>query len=158
MNPNQEKQPDLNKYVKYLINDLEEITKTSPKQAYIENPPGFEDQEYIVELALSPFRTFEEYTGIQQEAFPNIFDINMETCHQINQAILKVYKWLRLEITDLPKNLPADVLYNALRFNWDLEVQYLPSSGMDVDLCTGSEEICIYGKYCEVCYNDKIMD
>jgi len=82
----------------------------------------------------------------------------METCHQINQAILKVYEWLRLEITDLPKNLPADVLYDALRFNWDLEVQYLPSSGMEVDLCTGSHGICVYGEYCEVCNNNEIID
>jgi hypothetical protein len=158
MKAKNEKQQNLDKYVKYLISDLEELTKAPPKQSYIETPPGFEDQEDIVELALSPFRTIEEFTGIPEESFPCVLKISMEDCDKINQAILKVYDWLRLEITDLPKNIPADVLYEALRFHWDLAVQYLPSSGMDVDLCSGSQDECMYGEYCEVCINDDIID
>lgn len=146
------------KYVSYLIQDLEEVSKQEPITDYYETPPGYEEHEDIVELALSPFKSIEEFTGIPEEAFPDVFDISMDMIERLNEAIFKVYQWLHLELVDQPKDITADVLYHALRFNWDMKVQYLPSTGMDVEFCTGEMEDCIYGEFCDYCnteFSDK---
>ena len=44
------------------------------------------------------------------------------------------------------------MLYFALSSNWDYQVQYLPQSGFDMELCDFNTELCIYGEYCD-CYD-----
>ena len=44
--------------------------------------------------------------------------------------------------------MPPEILYEVLTTNWHHQVQYLPSSGMDLELCTGDPMTCPYGEYC----------
>ncbi len=136
-------------YIKQLIEDLEECAKNPPVPSYIEVPPQLEGNPEIAELALVPFKSIEELTGIKEQAFPDLLQLTVDQCRQVNEAIFKVYDTLRLELIDKPEEIPADVLYEALTFNWDYPVQYLPSDGMELELCTGDPEDCPYGEYCD---------
>ena len=63
----------MDKYIQQLIEDLENAAKNPPAPAYIEPPPHLEEEPAIAELALVPFKTIEELSGIKQEAFPESF-------------------------------------------------------------------------------------
>ncbi len=140
-------------YINHLIDDLEEVAKNPPAAPYIEPPPHLEDDPVTSELALSPFVTIEELTGIKQEVFPEIIDLEGDQWEQVNEAIFKVFESLFIELVDAPRDIPPDALYEVLTTNWHHLVQYLPSSGMDLELCTGDPMSCPYGEFCS-CGND----
>jgi len=139
----------MQKYIDQLIEDLEEAAQNPPKASFIEPPPHIEDDPVISELALVPFQTIEELTGIKQEVFPEMIDLEGGQWEQINTAIFKVFDSLNIELVDAPSGIPPEWLYEVLTTNWQHEVQYLPSSGMDLELCTGDPMTCPYGEYCE---------
>lgn len=136
-------------YIKQLIEDLLEAAKNPPPKPYIEKPPHLADHPDIAELALAPFQTIEELTGIKQEAFPEMDDLQGDQWQRVNKAIFKVFKSLYIELIDMPPDIPPDCLYEVLTTNWQAEVQYLPSSGMDFELCTNDPMTCPYGDYCD---------
>jgi hypothetical protein len=103
----------------------------------------------IAELALVPFKTIEELTGIKQEVFPEMDDLQGDQWVRVNEAIFKVFESLQIELVDAPPGIPPEWLYEVLTTNWQAEVQYLPSSGMDLELCTGNPMTCPYGDYCD---------
>lgn len=141
----------MQKYIDQLIEDLASIAANPPDAPWIEIPPHLEHDSAIAELALVPFKPISEWTGIDQEAFPLMFDLTTRQCRKLNEAIFRVFASLNLSLVDLPKDIPQDELYDVLSSNWDHPVQYLPSSGMDVELCTSDPQTCPYGDYCDYC-------
>ncbi|MDD4426165.1 MAG: hypothetical protein PHS40_09595 [Mariniphaga sp.] len=141
----------MEKYIQQLIEDLQAVAKNPPKPSYIEPPPYLEDDSVISELALVPFKTIEELTGIKQEVFPEINDLQGDQWERVNQAIFKIFESLNIELIDAPPEMPPEWLYEVLTTNWQHPVQYLPSSGMDLELCTGDPMTCPYGDYCDCC-------
>jgi hypothetical protein len=139
----------MEKYIQQLIEDLEEVAKNPPKPYYIEPPPHLEDDDVISELALVPFKTIEELTGIKQEVFPESIYLKGDQWQRVNDAIFKVLESLHIELVDAPPGIPPEGLYEVLTTNWQHPVQYLPSSGMDLELCTGDPMTCPYGNYCD---------
>lgn len=138
----------MQKYINQLIEDLEEVAKNPPKPFYLEPPPHIEDDPVISELALVPFQTIEELTGIKQEVFPEIIQLRGGQWERVNEAIFKVFESLNIELVDAPAGIAPEWLYEVLTTNWQHPVQYLPSSGMDLELCTGDPMTCPYGEYC----------
>ncbi len=138
----------MQKYVDQLVSDLEEFAKNPPKPSYYEIPPHMEQVPDLAELAQVPYKTLEELTGIQMEAFPAMYQLSVEQCIQLNKAIFKVYESLYLELVDKPDDIPDEWLYDVLSTNWDIYVQYLPRTGMDVELCSGDPMTCPYGDNC----------
>lgn len=139
----------MQKYIKQLVEDLEEAAKNPPKPFYIEPPPHIEDDPVISELALVPYQTIEELTGIKQEVFPEIIQLRGGQWERVNEAIFKVFESLNIELVDAPPGIAPEWLYEVLTTNWQHPVQYLPSSGMDLELCTGNPMTCPYGEYCD---------
>ncbi len=139
----------MQRYIDQLIEDLEHAAQTPPAPHYFEVPPHLEELPDVAELALAPYKTIEELSGIQQEFFPSFLKLNDKQCIAINIAIFKVFDSLRIELVDAPDDLPPEILYDALTSNWNYPVQYLPSTGMDLELCTGDPEDCPYGDYCD---------
>lgn len=139
----------MEQYIRQLIEDLLAVAKNPPKPAWIEPPPHIEEDPVMAELALVPFQTIEELTGIKQEAFPEMDDLQGDQWKRVNEAILKVFDSLFIELVDAPPDIPPEWLYEVLTTNWQVEVQYLPSSGMDLELCTGNPMTCPYGDYCD---------
>jgi len=138
----------MQKYINQLIEDLEEVAKNPPTPSYIEPPPHLEEDEVISELALVPFKTIEELTGIKQEIFPEIIHLQGDQWQRVNDAIFKVFESLHIELVDAPPGIPPEWLYDVLTTNWHHPVQYLPSSGMDLELCTGDPMTCPYSEFC----------
>lgn len=141
----------MQKYIDQLVQDLELIASQQPQEAYIEIPPQMEDTPDIGELALVPFKPISEWAGLKAEMFPEMWQLDYDQCAQINKAVFKVYKNLKLDLIDKPDDIPEDWLYDVLSSEWDHYVQYLPASGMDLELCSGSWETCCYVEFCNYC-------
>ncbi len=138
----------MNRYIKQLIEDLNRVAGDPPQKPHIEPPPHLEDDPVIAELALVPFKPIEEWTGIKKEVFPDMIYLNGDQCQQLNEAILRVFGSLNLSLDTVPSDIPPEILYEVLISNWDYPVQYLPSSGMDVEFCSGNPDTCPWGPYC----------
>jgi len=138
----------MQKYINQLVEDLEQIAKKPPAPFYIEPPAHMEEEPEIAELALVPYKTIEELTNIKMEAFPEGYRLTANLCNKVNKAIYKVFESLCIELVDAPPDIPPEILYDVLVSNWQHPVQYLPSSGMDLELCTGDPMTCAYGEYC----------
>lgn len=139
----------MQKYIDQLVEDLNLAAKNPPPEPYIEVPPNLENSPDIAELAMSPFKTIEEITGINEEAFPPMPDLHAEQCRQVNEAIFELFESLKIELIDVPEAIPPEWLYDVLTTNWQYQVQYLPSSGFDLEFCTGDPMNCPYGEYCD---------
>ena len=144
----------MQRYVEQLIEDIERVAKNPPTPAYTEAPPGFEDKPDIVELALVKFKPLSEWTGIDLMYFPDLIKLTGTQMQMINKAIFKLFESMNIELVDVPDDIPPEILYGILRGSWDTPVQYLPTSGFDLELCTGEEKTCPYGEYCEYCFGD----
>lgn len=138
----------MDRYIQQLVEDLEAAAQNPPKPSYIEVPPGHDEQPLIAELALMPFKTIEQLTGIKQEAFPNFNDLHGRHWRAVLDAIYKVFNSLQIKLIDAPKGMPKEWLYEAITSNWQYEVQHLPQAGMDLELCTGDPMTCPYGMFC----------
>jgi hypothetical protein len=136
-------------YLTQLLEDLAQAAANPPVAAYIEPPPHLEANPVIAELALVPFKPISEWTGIDREAFPPGWKLTPAQMKKVNNAIFRVFEALQIELIDAPDNLPPEFLYDVLTDAWDQPVQYLPSSGMDLELCTGDPFTCPYGEYCD---------
>ncbi|HDR51547.1 MAG TPA: hypothetical protein ENN90_07995 [Mariniphaga anaerophila] len=79
-------------YIRQLIEDLLAVAKNPPKPTWIEPPPHLEEDPVISELALVPFQTIEELTGIKQEAFPLMDQLQGDQWERVNEAIFKVFE------------------------------------------------------------------
>jgi hypothetical protein len=135
-------------YINGLIADLEAAAADSPAPAWIEIPPHMEPAPYAAELAMVPFKPISEWTGIERKVFPEMYLLTARQCEELNQAIFKVLDSIRVEIVDIPDEIPPERLYDAITWSWDDPVQYLPSSGFDLELCTGDLQTCPYGELC----------
>lgn len=140
---------NLQLYISQLVEDLEKAAKNPPTQAYIEPPPHLEEMPDVAELALVPYKTIEELTGIDAHSFPLMPDLTGDQTEMVNKAIFKIFESLHIELIDIPENITKEWLYDVLTTNWDEPVQYLPSSGFDLELCTGNWKTCPYGEYCD---------
>jgi hypothetical protein len=138
----------MDRYIQHLIEDLKTAAQNPPKPSYFENLPVFEDDLSMAELAMVPFKTIEELTGIKKEAFPNFDELHGRNWKALLDAIFEVFNSLKFKLIDVPKGMPKEWLYEAITSNWDCKVQYLPHSGMDIELCTGDPISCPYGIYC----------
>ena len=139
----------MERYIQQLIQDLLEVANTEPLAAYIEPPPHLENKRDIAELALVPFKSIEELTGISSEAFPHMNDLTGGQCQAVNAAIFKVFDTFHIELVDQPEDIPPEWLYDVLTTNWDYPVQYLPETGFDLELCSGNPATCEYGEFCD---------
>lgn len=136
------------RYVEQLIGDIQtsamKFLKPMPIPATDEER-GAEDTR---QLATNPFVTLQELTGIEAWLFPDHTDMDGLQTRKVLRAMIHLLDACRLKI-DFPPDAPHEIKYEALREAWDIdEVQYLPLSGMDFDLCTGDPMTCPYGEYC----------
>ena len=138
----------MERYIQQLIEDLEKVAKNPPIPAYIEPPPHLDELPDVAELALVPFKPISEWTGIEAINFPLMPDLTGDQTEMVNKAIFKVFESLNIDLIDVPDEIPREWLYDVLTTNWDELVQYLPSSGYDLELCTGDPMTCPYGEYC----------
>jgi hypothetical protein len=139
----------MQKYLSQLLADLEAAAANPPAPVWIEIPPHMETLPEAAELALVPFKPISEWTGIDQNVFPAMYNFSADQCEELNRAIFKVLESIRVEIVDLPENIPPERLYDVITWCWDDPVQYLPSTGYDLELCTGNPDTCPYGDLCD---------
>ncbi len=143
----------MERYVQQLIEDLEHVASNPPAHPYVESPPHLNGNIEIAELALTPYKPISEWTGISREEFPCILQLSIDQANKINLAIFKVFASLNIELIDAPDDLPPDMLYEAITFNWDMLIQFLPNAGYDLELCSHDADFCLYGEFCD-CYID----
>jgi hypothetical protein len=138
----------MQRYVEQLIGDIR--ASAAKFLQPILTPSTDEDRsaEDIRQLATNPFVTLQKLTGIKATQFPQHIVMDGLQTRKVLRAMLHLLDACRLKI-DFPPDAPHETKYEALREAWDVdEVQYLPLSGMDFDLCTGNPMTCPYGEYC----------
>lgn len=139
----------MERYIQQLIEDLEHVADNPPVIPYIEPPPHLEDIPDIAELALVPFKRISEWTELDPDIFPDFDRLTVPQCTKVTEAIFKVFNTYRIEVIDIPKDIPPEYLYEVLSTSFDHYVQYLPSSGFDLELCTGDPHTCPYMSGCD---------
>ena len=139
----------MQKYLTQLLEDLEAAANNPPQATYIEIPPHLESLPDAAELALVPFKPISEWTGIDQKVFPEMIQLSANQMEKLNQAIFRVLESIHVEIIDLPEEIPPERLYDVITWCWDEPVQYLPSTGFDLELCIGDPQTCPYGELCD---------
>lgn len=144
----------MQRYVEQLIEDLEALAKNPPATPYLEVPENMETIPDAAELALVSYKTMEDWTRFDASNFPEMIQLEILQIKKLNAAIFSVFESLFIEIIDIPDEMPEEWLYEVLRSEWDNTlVQYLPSSGMDLEFCTNNWKTCPYGEYCD-CYDE----
>jgi hypothetical protein len=138
----------MERYIQQLMRDLKEVSESPKVKPYIEAPPHMEATPYLAELALTQYQTIEELTGIERIAFPEIWQLTGDQIKMLNKAIMELFLSFNIEIADMPEDIPPEMLYDVITDNWDMPVQYLPSSGFDLEYCTRDPHTCPYGEYC----------
>lgn len=108
-------------------------------------------------MALVPYKTIEELSGIEQISFPHSFRLSDKQISLILTAIFKVLDNLQIELVDKPSDIPNEILYDVIVENWHDYAQYLPSSGFDWEICTGDPDACPYIGFCN-CDEDFLED
>lgn len=139
----------MQKYLSQLLSDLKVAAANPPEPVWIEIPPHMETVPEAAELALVPFKPISEWTGIDANVFPAMYNFTANQCAELNKAIFKVLESIHVEIIDLPDDIPPERLYDVITWCWDDLVQYLPSSGYDLELCAGDPMTCPYGELCD---------
>ena len=145
-------------YLNQLLADLEAAAANPPVPTWLEIPPHLETLPEAAELAQVPFKPISEWTGIDRNVFPAIYNFSANQCEELNRAIFKVLESIRVEIVDLPDDIPPERLYDAITWCWDDPVQYLPSTGYDLQLCTGNPDTCPYGELCDCGIGEENQD
>lgn len=149
----------MEKYIKQLIEDIDEAINNPPTPDYYEVPPSLEKQPEIAELAITPYKRLSELSGILVEAFPPSVDYpHMDLMRIVLEKIFKLFEAYHIDLIDIPEDIPDEMLYDAIALNWDIYIQYLPSSGFDLQLCTGDPQTCLYGEYCDCCEEEEDVD
>lgn len=138
----------MERYIQQLIEDLDNVACHPPKTPYVEVPPHLDEYPEIAQLAMVPFKPISKWTGIDQEVFPDFDELQGDQWKRVNEAIFRVFESLKILLIDAPPDIPPEWLYDVLTTNWDHPVQYLPSTGMDLELCTGNFMTCPYGDFC----------
>ncbi len=148
----------MQRYVDQIIGDLDELAKNPPATTYVEIPENMKAIPFAAELALVPFKTMEDWTGFKAINFPEMIQLEISQIEKLKTAIFSVFESLFIEIIDIPDEIPKEWLYEVLISEWDYTfVQYLPSSGMELEYCTGDWKTCPYGEYCD-CYDEVAED
>lgn len=68
-------------YLSQLLDDLAAAAKNPPAAHYYDAPPHLEEDRQLSELAMVPYRTIEQLSGIKQEMFPLMTDLNADQLH-----------------------------------------------------------------------------
>lgn len=144
----------MHSYLLHLLADIEALIKNPPMGPYIEVPPHLEEMPEVAELALAPFTTLEEITGISLESIPPFFEFTEEEWPLLAGAFKNLLQALNIAIVDLPENYPDDAYIDLIQCHWDEQIQYLPLAGYDMECCTGDNETCPYGDNCMICGPD----
>ncbi len=142
-------------YIKQLITILEKVADNTPSKPYIETPPNIDRK--ASERDLHPLKSIEEWTGVEQIVFPSIERMTLEEVSHLNIAIGKVIDSLNLNLVDKPEDIPPEKFYTIITDHWQDKVQYLPSLGMDWELCSGDPKTCPWGDYCVCCENPRVL-
>jgi len=139
----------MHNYLTQLVEELEAVALNPPPPPYIVPPPHMADDLAMAELALTPFKPVSEWTGISPEVFPCMTALQGGQWEMVTDAIFKIFQAFSIDLVDVPPGFPPERLYEVLTTHWDHPVQFLPSSGFDLELCTGDDATCPYGEYCD---------
>ncbi len=140
-------------YLHYLLADLRSATENLPAlYPYAIDCPTPEGMEWMPELALVPFKTIAEWTGIPLEALPPPDKLSGEEVEKLLGAMKALWEayWFEFNLSDA---MPPDLEYEMMLDCWEDYVQYLPQSGCDVELCCGNYRKCRMSEDC-FCLHD----
>jgi hypothetical protein len=145
----------MDRYIKQLIEDLDEICNHQITLPFIEIPPEMQDFPEVAEYELGPNKSISEWIGADTKKFPGKHLLNYEQMDKLSLAMLKAFQTINVDV-DLPGNLPSEARYDLLLQTWDEPVPYLSGPGYHLDFCSGDCDSCRIRKYC-ICYKSVLQ-
>lgn len=145
-------------YLPHLLADLRQATADAPAPyPWRLHHPAEEDTEWMAELALTPFKTIAEWTGIPVEALPPHDMLTWEEVEMLVPAMEALWEAFHFEF-NVTEPMGPDLKYLMMLDCWDDYVQYLPQSGCDVELCAGNAAKCRMGDDCFCLHDPPVTD
>ena len=139
----------IQKYVDQLIADLNQKAKEVRERPVIPDNIDIRSLKDILDLGEKPFVTLEELSGIRQDVFPEITEMDGIQIKSLLIAILEFLDAYKIKIHH-PNNIPPEIKYDAITMDWDnIWVKDLPLSGDDIELCSGDIDTCPYACFCD---------
>ena len=144
----------MEKYIKQLLERLKKAAQDLPQNYpyHIDTALG-EENNWIVELGKVPYKPIEDWTGVQKIEFPPSQKLTEEQKAALAMGMEEVLKAYHIDYDCREDIKTADLHYRILVEFWDEQVQYLPESGFDLEICPGDEAGCWLGEEC-FCLHD----
>jgi len=140
----------MDRYVAHLLTDLKAAVPDLPNQSPIlQKAPEVMDIEWIEELANCPYKTIAEWTGIPSEALPDEGRLTGDQIKRLVKGLDELWEaWYWL--FDMDEYMLHPVIRYRMYWDcWTDSVQHLPSSGFELELCSGGAiEKCRMGEDC----------
>ncbi len=140
---------NMDRYVAQVLEDIHTSIKNLPTvYPWHKDHNLGEGTEWISELAFSPYKSIEDWTGILFEALPSEGDLTGEQIYQLVDGLDSL--WYAY---DFSFNIEQELKDKVIRYRMYLDcwydlVQYLPQSGFEVELCYGNPNGCRMGEDC----------
>ena len=144
----------MQKYINYLISDMQEIAQNiPPKQVYF-NDTSFDIPDYIIELEQAPLQKMLDIFCIDKYVFPHSEKLDDKQLKELVSAIEQLWKAYNFYPV-YPENLPVKRKYELLVEKLDGDkVQYISEGRTHIEFCWYEPEHCPFGwNYCECKYD-----
>lgn len=144
----------MERYLVHLLSDLKDAASNLPDvYPYHIDYPMEKGQEWIPELAKTPYKRIADWTGIPPEALPREDQLTVDQLEKLVAGIEELWDAYYF-MFDMADELDDPVVqYRMYQDCWEDAVQYLPNLGFEVELCNGDPEGCRMGDDC-ICLYD----
>ena len=138
----------MKRYIKQLIEDLEDVIRQGITRPYIEIPPEMEDCPELAEFELAPRKPLSDWTGIEVMNFPQPDLLNNNQMKRIYRAMQKVFDEIHIKIK-FPSKIPLDFKYEVYLYLWNQPFPCFSRFIFQFKICSHDPEDCPLVGYCK---------
>jgi hypothetical protein len=138
----------MDKYIKYLIEDIRKASINLPKAPYIELDEEDECLRGVMEYESIDEKPMQEWFQLSKDSFPPVEKLNNTQLNLLVSEILKLWKAYNFDPV-LPENLPVDITYKLLVDSMETPVIWVSEGSIGIEFCDYDTENCPFPQeYC----------
>jgi hypothetical protein len=138
----------MQKYIDYLIEDIQKASKNIPTAPYLDLDDEMEDLRGVIEYESTTEKPMQEWFKLSKENFPPVEKLDQKQIEQLLKEILRLWNAFNFDPV-LPKNLPADIAYKLLVDYFDKPVVWVSEGTIMIEFCDYDSENCPFPQeYC----------
>jgi hypothetical protein len=138
----------MDKYIKYLIEDIRKASKYLPLPPYLDLPEDKQALRGVIEYETTTEKPMQEWFKLSKENFPPVGILNNRQLEILVKEILKLWNAFNFEPV-LPKNLPVDMTYQLLVDYFEKPVIWVSEGTIMIEFCEHDPQNCPFPNgYC----------